>query len=231
MTDILATNLGPTEKESPETTVEPQTPGWMAEGNEKLKDAENGLETSPEGEVMSFACMEPSTLQWSYPGEKDALKEFGRSVSQEIERDRGEGKEADGERASMQSECLSLRGGESRTESERELRTREKRKTADGWQELEKEREKEREVELELRARQKGSHLEIEMEEVNSLPEEAARVFSPNRLCISSLPESPRDWEGAEKSPFLGSHGAPLNGYYQDWGPEESPKCKQLCQS
>lgn len=222
MTDVLPTNLGPAEKESPEATAEPQTSGRMADGNEKLNEAGKGLDTSPDGEVMSFASLEPSTLQW--PAEKDVIKDTEMPASQDSERERGEGKETDGERASVRSECLSLRGGESTTESERELRMREKRKTADGWPELEK--EKEREAELELRARQKGSHLEIEMAEVNSMPEEAARVFRTNMHRSSIVPESPREWDD-ERNPFMGSHGAPVNGYYHDWEPEESPKCKQ----
>lgn len=223
MTDVLPTNLGPAKKDSPEATAEPQPSGWMADGSEKQNEAEKGLETSPDGEVMSFASMEPSTLQW--PAEKDALKDTGMPASQESKRESGEGKEMDGERASVRSECLSLKGGESMTESERELRMREKRKTADGWPEVEKEKEKDRDVELELRARQKGSHLEIEMDEVNSMPEEAARVFRPNMHHPSIVPESPREWDN-DRSPFLGHHGAPMNGYYHDWE-EESPKCKQ----
>ncbi|XP_076136493.1 transmembrane protein 79 [Alosa pseudoharengus] len=216
MTDVLQTNLGLAERESPEATAVPQTPGFPAEGNEKLKEAEKGLETSPEGEVMSFASMEPSTLQW--PAEKDALNKAGRPLSQESQRVSGEGKEMDDERASIQSECLSLRGRESTTESERELRMREK--SADGW--LEKKNE--REAELELRAQQKGCHMEIEMDEVNSMPEEAARVFRPNMHHSSIVPESPRDWDDEDKSPFIGSHGAPVNEYYNDWEPQESPK-------
>ncbi|XP_062394434.1 transmembrane protein 79 [Sardina pilchardus] len=221
MTDVLQTNLGLVEKESPEATAVPQTPGVQAEGNEKLKEAEKGPDTSPEGEVMSFASMEPSTLQW--PAGKDALNKAGRPLSQESQRVGGEGKEMDGERASMQSDCLSLRGAESTTESERELRMREKMKSEDGWLEKEKEKEKEREVELELRARPKGSHMEIEMDEVNSMPEEAARVFRPNMHHSSIVPDSPRDWDDEDRRPFLGSHGAPVNGYYHDWEQQETP--------
>ncbi|XP_063054623.1 transmembrane protein 79 isoform X2 [Engraulis encrasicolus] len=228
MTDILPTHQGPTEKQPPEATAPPLAAEWQPEEGDgkQLKDANKGDPHTEGEEVMGYASMEPTTLQW--PSDKEALMEN--------ERERGEGKEMDSrERASMRSDCASLQGGagggrESRTESEMELRMREKRKTADGWPDMTMETgpggERERDGGMELKARQKGSHLEIEMDEVNSMPEEAARVFRPNGMHHGGgggVPESPREWED-ERSPFMGAHGAPANGYYQDWEPEEPMK-------
>lgn len=219
MTDL--THQGAPEKGPSHGPKPLQTADWLEEENAELENAANCLASPPDGEVMGFACMEPSTLQW--PPDKDVPQNPAeKAASHERERERGEGKETDGERASVQSECVSFKGRASMTESERELRMREKIKSAEGWQ------EKERESDMELKAHQKGSHLEIVMDEVNSMPDEAARVFGPGMIHTSGLSGS-QDWGANEKSPFLGSHGAPINGYYQDWEPENPNKGCECC--
>lgn len=246
MSDILPSNLelllGKDPSKTGGGTAQPQTPTWGAEGEKKIKEVEaeerreNEVEEEEEEEeeMVSSANLEPTTLQW--PGDGAKAREKGSVTEQEREGAGGRGRKGDdleGERRSMRSECLSLRG-ESRTESERELGS-EKRKTGEGWMEAERETE-----DTGLRKRGKKGQIEIDVEEeeeegMNSLPEKAARVFNPSVTILhsSSVPTSSRDndvfWDAeTEKSPFLGPHGTPPDGYYHDWPMEgESSKCEE----
>ncbi|XP_028836610.1 transmembrane protein 79 isoform X2 [Denticeps clupeoides] len=157
----------------------PQTPSWEEE--ERFKKPDGGFEADEK--AVHSAHMEPGTLEW--PGAKAAAAE----------------------RASVMSECPSLKGGESRTESQRELGAEEQKPAAPagptgagggGAPE------------------EKRSHLEVKVEEINSMPDEAARVFTLG--VTESQREYGASWdEVTEKSHFLGSHGVPTNGYHPDW--------------
>ncbi|XP_051577766.1 transmembrane protein 79 [Myxocyprinus asiaticus] len=182
-------------------SAEPQTPEWVSDGAKERKDM-NTTERLDEDMIRS-AHMEPSTLQW--PENKPEPQILAGN---------------DGESTSIRSDCISLRCGLSRTESEREeLGMNEKRKMGEGWMET-----------------GKGRLSEIEVEELNVMPEKAARVFSPSITILrsTSQPEFPRetgdDWRDGEeeKSPFLGSHethGTPLEDYDHDWPIESKSSC------
>ncbi|KAI1901478.1 hypothetical protein AGOR_G00034850 [Albula goreensis] len=152
--------------------------------------------------AVSSAKQEPSTLQW--PGGKDRGDE---SVSP------------------------SLKGRESRTESERELGGRGSRADG-GWPEGDKARE------AGMSDGASAGHFLLEGAEnegdmANWMPEKAAQVFSPQVkiLCPSGKYESPAESatlrvSGTEKSPLLGPQGTPPDAYYHDWSGEANPsKC------
>ncbi|KAM4601437.1 transmembrane protein 79 isoform 2-T2 [Polymixia lowei] len=201
----------------------PQNPTWSPEENSnKMKESDTKavMGEEVEEEMVSSASLEPSTLQWPGDRERDGEKnKENRDIVRNresvggVEERKGDGSE--GERRSLRSECVSLRGAESRTESERELRAgAEKRRRGDGWLQMEREPE-------EPGMRRRG---EKELEEENLLPDKAAQVFSPavTILHSASLPASPRETDAfwdmeTEKSPFLGPHEPSEVDYYHDW--------------
>ncbi|KAI7806714.1 transmembrane protein 79 [Triplophysa rosa] len=197
----------------PAKVAVPQTPEWVADVDNLTKTI-NGTEGSKA--MMKCADMEPSTLQW--PEKKSKPQSTGK----------------DGETTSVRSNCVSLRGGVSRTESEREeFGMGEKQKMGEGWMETDGKRASE----MELRNGVKSiSYSEIEVEEENVMPEKAAGVFntSVTVLRTTSQPEYPQDrvdtWRDGEeeKSQFLGTHsmhGTPLDEYNRDWPIESEPYC------
>uniref|UniRef100_A0A671PTK3 Transmembrane protein 79-like n=1 Tax=Sinocyclocheilus anshuiensis TaxID=1608454 RepID=A0A671PTK3_9TELE len=112
--------------------------------------------------------MEPSTLQWPENKPEPQILPV-----------------KDGESTSVKSDCISIQGGVSRTECEREeYGLREKEKTGEGWRRMEA--GKESVSDTELRNRVKSTCSEIEVEEVNIMPENAARVFSPSITILLS---------------------------------------------
>lgn len=195
----------------PAKVAVPQTPEWVADVDNLTKSV-NGTEASEE--MIKSAGMEPSTLQW--PEKKSDPQSTGK----------------DGETTSVRSDCVSLRGGVSRTESEREeFGMGEKQK---GWMETEEKRA----LEMELRSGGKSiPSSEIEVEEENVMPEKAAGVFNTSVTVLRSTshPEYPRDrvddWRDGEeeKSHFFGTHsmhGTPLEEYScRDWPIESKPYC------
>lgn len=199
------------DKGPPAKVAVPQTPEWVADVDNLTKTI-----SSTEGsvEIIKSADMEPSTLQW--PEKKSEPQSTGK----------------DGETTSVRSDCVSLRGGVSRTESEREeFGMGQKQKVDEGWMEMEEKRASE----MELRNGVKSipySEIQVEEEE-NIMPEKAAGVFntSINVLRSTSQPEYPRDKvdDGEEeKSHFLGTHsrhGTPIEEYYRDWPIESKSYC------
>ncbi|KAL0171846.1 hypothetical protein M9458_032157, partial [Cirrhinus mrigala] len=191
----------------------PQTPEWVADVD-KIKKEVSSTEKEEEEEMIKSASMEASTLQWpENKPEPQILPPKG------------------GETRSIQSDCISHRGGVSRTESEREeFVLREKEKTGESWREMEKENEGVSDTVL--RNRVKSTSSEIVVEEVNIMPKNAARVFSPSITILrsTSQQEAADHWrdEEEERSPFLGghgTHGTPLEEYYQDWPIEHKSHC------
>lgn len=159
-------------------------------------------------ERISGAEMEPSTLPW--PGDKaDQLGELEKAVS-DLKLEQSE-MDLVKEKESERSESGSLRGGVSRTESEREFGGREKQATCEDCSEG-------KQPEL----RKKVSHLEIEVEDLNSMPEKAVGVFSPivSILRSTSMPDPPRyrsEIREEENHAFLGLQDTLPDGYYQDY--------------
>ncbi|XP_027005604.1 transmembrane protein 79 [Tachysurus fulvidraco] len=162
-------------------------------------------------ENLTSAETEPSTLPW--PGDKaDQLGEIEEAVSvlspEQSEMDLVRGKESE----------RSDSGGEvSRTESEREIGGREKLACEDCMEKTQPEK------------KEKVPHLEIELEEWNSMPEKAAGVFSPSLSILrsTSMPEPPRRrsemWE-EENHVFLGHQVTIPDGYYNDY-PKQNCSC------
>lgn len=201
------------DKGPPGPVAVPQTPQWVAEVDKLTKDVNS---TEDEEEPMKSAKMEPSTLPWPENKPETQIPPV-----------------RDGETTSVRSDCTSLRGGLSRTESEREeFMMKEKRKTGEDWREMEAGKE-ERVSDIGLRNGVKSSLTEIELEEVNTMPENAARVFSPSITILRSTSQQEaaehwRDQEEEARSPFLGSHGThgtPLEEYYQDWPDTHRSHC------
>ncbi|XP_062320900.1 transmembrane protein 79 [Osmerus eperlanus] len=199
---------------------------WSAEvAWPKEMDPEKKMEREEEEEMVSSAKFEPATLQWR----EDRDSEKGRDNGSEVTEKENAGGE--GECRSVRSECLSLHGGESRTESELGGGS-EKARAPESWLETEMPRKRGVKGQLEI---------DVEDEEgeggMNSLPAKAAQVFNPaiTILHSSSDPVSPRESEtfwNAEttKTPFLGPHGTPPDVYYQDWAIEgASPKWGSGC--
>lgn len=159
-------------------------------------------------EKTTVAETEACTLPWS----RDKADQFG-----EAEKDASdlnpEQSELDlvEDKKSERSDSGSLRGGVSRTESEREFGGKEKSAACEDYLE-----EKEPEI------KEKVPHLEIEVEELNSMPEKAAGVFSPNSSILrsTSMPEPPRRRSGMweeENHVFLGHQDTLPEGYYHDY--------------
>lgn len=102
----------------------------------------------------------------------------------------------------------SLRGGASRTESELEFRRREKTVSGASWSEGER--------------AEKMEHLEIEVEELNAMPEKAAGVFAPGIGVMRSASEpnptrhNSEFWEEENKS-FINHQGTLPDGYCHDY--------------
>ncbi|KAK2902920.1 hypothetical protein Q8A67_007633 [Cirrhinus molitorella] len=198
--------MGTIDTGPPGPPVAPQTPEWVADVDKVTKDVISTEKEEEEEEMIESANMEPSTLQWPENKPEPQILPF-----------------KDGETASIKSDCISLRGGVSRTESEREeFGLREKEKTGERWREMET--GKVSVSDTELRNRVKSTCSEIEVEEMNIMPKNAARVFSPSITILrsTSLQEAAdhrRDDE-EQRSPFLGghgTHGTPLEEYYHDW--------------
>ncbi|XP_065154282.1 transmembrane protein 79 [Paramisgurnus dabryanus] len=196
------------DKGPPATAAVPQTPEWVADVD-NLTKTKSSTE-KPEEDIVKSADMEPSTLQW--PEKKPEPQSAGK----------------DGESASLRSDCTSLQGGVSRTESERE-EFKEKQKVDKGCMDSGEKRVSE----LELRNGVKSaSYTEIEVEEENIMPDKAAKVFNVNVLRSTSQPEYPRDrtydWRDGEEEKFLDTHtnhGTPVDDYYPDWPVERKLRC------
>ncbi|XP_058602112.1 transmembrane protein 79 isoform X1 [Onychostoma macrolepis] len=190
--------MGTVDPGPPGLAAVPQTPQWVADVDKVTKDVNS---TEEKEEMIKSANMEPSTLQWRENKPEPQILPV-----------------KDEESTSVKSDCISRWGGVSRTESE-EFGLREKEKTGEGWRRMET--GKESVSDTELRNRVKSSCLEIEVEEVNIMPENAARVFSPS---ITILHTDEEEEEEKERSPFLGTHGAPLD-YYNDWPITPKSRC------
>ncbi|KAA0703392.1 Transmembrane protein 79 [Triplophysa tibetana] len=200
-------------KGSPANVAVPQTPEWVADVDNLTKTI-NGTEGSKT--VMNYGDMEPSTLQWS--DKKSEPQSKGK----------------DGETTSVRSDCVSLRGGVSRTESEREeFGMGEKQKLCEGWMETDEKRASNMEVRYGVKS---IPYSEIQVEEENVMPEKAAGVFNTSVTVLRSTshPEYPQDrvddWRNVEeeKSHFLGthsSHGTHPEEHYRDWPIESKPYC------
>ncbi|TRY90432.1 hypothetical protein DNTS_018927 [Danionella cerebrum] len=196
------------DKVPPGPVAEPQAPEWVADVDKVTKDAE-------EEDLIKAAKMEPCTLPWP---ENKPEPQSGHAL--------------DGERTSIRSDSISLRGGVSRTESEREeFVIHEKSKTGEEWKEAEFEKEAISDVEPRIRIKSTGS--EIEVEELNIMPKNAAGVFSPSITILrsTSQQEAAGHWREEERSPFMamdathGTHGTPLDEYYQEWADAQKPHC------
>ncbi|XP_067304597.1 transmembrane protein 79 [Pseudorasbora parva] len=196
-------NTGP-----PGPAAVPQIPEWVADVDKLTKDVNSNEEDE---KMIKSAYMEPSTLQWPENKPEPQIVPV-----------------QDGESVSVRSDCISFRGRVSRTESEREeFGIGEKRKTGEEWRETEKESISD----FELRKRGKSTFSEIEVEEMNIMPDNAARVFSPEITILrsTSQQEATENWRGdeEEKSPFLGMHGT--HGTPLDYDPEWQITTKSRC--
>ncbi|KTF74225.1 hypothetical protein cypCar_00019353 [Cyprinus carpio] len=208
--------MGTVDTGPPGPAAVPQTPQWVADVDKVTKDVNS---TEEEAEKIKSANMEPSTLPWPENKPEPQILPVKDGVS-----------------TSVKSDCISLRvGGVSRTESEREeFGLRETENTGERWRRMET--GKERVSETELRNRVKRTCSEIEVEEVNIMPENAARVFSPSITILHSTSQQEaadhwRDEEEEERSPFLGTHGThgtPLEEYYNDWPITPKSRCCML---
>lgn len=215
LSEFLYSEPGTMDTGPPGPAAVPQTPEWVADVDKLTKNVKNNEEE--EEEMIKSANMEPSTLQWpeKKPGPQILPVQDGESVS-------------------MRSDFISLRGGVSRTESEREeFGMGEKRKSGEEWREMET--GKESISDFELRNGVKSTCSEIEVEEMNMMPENAARVFSPSITILrsTSLQEAGNRWRDAEdeRSVFLGTHethGTPTEGYYHDWPVTTKSRCCKL---
>lgn len=161
-------------------------------------------------EKISGAEMEPSTLPW--PRDKADQHCKIEKAASDVKLEQSE-MDLVREKQSERSDSGSLRGGVSRTESEREFSGREKQETCEDCVEG-------KQPEL----KEKVPHLEIEVEELNGMPEKAAGVFSPNVSILRSvsMPDPPRCrpemWEEEEENhPFVGVQDTLPNGYYHDY--------------
>ncbi|KAK3572299.1 hypothetical protein QTP86_030247 [Hemibagrus guttatus] len=199
MSEDLSSDSVPLGKDPLVLTPQPTVPDWETEKiSADMKRTE---------EKLTSAEMEPSTLPW--PGDKaDQLCKIENAVSDL----NPEQREMDlvGDKESERSDTGSLRGGVSRTESEREFGGREKHAACEDCMEGKQPEQ-----------REKVPHLEIEVEELNSMPEKAAGVFSPSVSILrsTSMPEPTRCrselWE-EENSVFLGQQDTLPDGYYHE---------------
>ncbi|KAL7887498.1 hypothetical protein AOLI_G00052190 [Acnodon oligacanthus] len=187
MSETLSADPEPLVKAPLGLTAGPDTPDWAPE-EQKMKTDVDGM--------VSGAHVEPSTLQW--PGDKNNQPgRMGNKAGSGLKLDSSKTDVA-AEEASVRSDCASVRGEMSRTESESESDDKE--------------------------PKEKVAHLEIEVEELNSMPEKAAGVFSPSVTVLysTSMPEPPRQsvasWEeNMEQKPFLGHQAALSHEYYHDY--------------
>lgn len=200
MSEDLFSYSGPVVKAPLDLMPEPSVPDSETEKiNTDKKKAE---------EKISGAETEPSTLPW--PGDKAGQHGELEKVASDVKLEQGE---MDLVRAkeSERSDSGSLHGGVSRTESEREFDGREKQAMCEECVEG-------KQPEL----REKVPHLEIEVEELNHMPEKAARVFNPSISVLrsTSVPDSPRGrsemWE-EENHALLGLQGTLPDGYFHDY--------------
>lgn len=204
MSETLTADAVPVVKDPLRLTAGPDTPGWAAEEETMKKDV-NGMEGT-DG-VVSSAYLEPSTLQW--PGDKaNQPGGMGDKARSDVKLDSSE-TDAAAEEVSVQSDFPMGHGGVSRTESEREFGEKDQ-----------------------LELKEKGGHLEIEVEDLNSMPEKAAGVFSPSVTILrsTSMPEPPKqsmNWEAStEKSPFLGRQVTLPDDCYHEYTKNNSDCCK-----
>uniref|UniRef100_A0A8C1Y4S2 Transmembrane protein 79b n=1 Tax=Cyprinus carpio TaxID=7962 RepID=A0A8C1Y4S2_CYPCA len=157
--------------------------------------------------MIKSASMEPSTLQWPENKPEPQILPV-----------------KDGESTSVKSDCISLQGGVSQTESQREEFLLKGIDAGKGSV-----------SDSELRNGVKSTCSEIEVEEVNIMPENAARVFSPNISILhsTSKQEAADHWRDDEEetSPFMGTHGThgthgtPLEDYYHDCSVTSKSRC------
>lgn len=225
MSEFLPSNVDLLKGVPPENSgiTDPQVPKWATDGDNKVQ-AENRLDGEEAEEMVSSAKLEPTTLQWQ--GDRGTPLEDGSKG------DKGRRADTEGEGRSVHSECFSLHGGESRTESERELGLGEKKRPGGGLTTLEREPEDlgPKKIQAERDDGEEGP------DAMNCLPEKAAQVFTPaiTILKSSSAPASPWNSEAmlderVETSPFLGHHRTPPDGYYHDLPPERHSKCGWDC--
>ncbi|XP_042628616.1 transmembrane protein 79-like [Cyprinus carpio] len=179
-----------------------QIPEWVADVDKVTKDV-NSTEQEEE-EMIKSASMEPSTLQWPENKPEPQIMPV-----------------KDGESTSVKSDCISLQGGVSQTESQREEFLLKGMDAGKGSV-----------SDSELRNGVKSTCSEIEVEEVNIMPENAARVFSPNISILhsTSKQEAADHWRDDEEetSPFMGTngtHGTPLEDYYHDCSVTSKSRC------
>uniref|UniRef100_A0A8C0YHT8 Transmembrane protein 79b n=1 Tax=Cyprinus carpio carpio TaxID=630221 RepID=A0A8C0YHT8_CYPCA len=179
-----------------------QIPEWVADVDKVTKDV-NSTEQEEEDMIKS-ASMEPSTLQWPENKPEPQIMPV-----------------KDGESTSVKSDCISLQGGVSQTESQREEFLLKGMDAGKGSV-----------SDSELRNGVKSTCSEIEVEEVNIMPENAARVFSPNISILhsTSKQEAADHWRDDEEetSPFMGTngtHGTPLEDYYHDCSVTSKSRC------
>lgn len=211
MSEDFSLDSVPTVKSPLILTPEPSVPDLKTE---KINAAMKRTE-----EKISGAEKEPSTLPW--PGDNtDQLGKIEKAASDlKLEESK---MDLVREKQSERSDSGSLRGGVSRTESEREFGGQEKQVTCEdcmeGKQPL---------------LRDKVPHLEIEVEELNCMPEKAAGVFSPGLQIVrsTSMPDPPRCsselWEDQNHA-FLGLQDKLPDGYYHDYTRENKLEiCEQ----
>lgn len=159
-------------------------------------------------EKISGAETEPSTLPW--PGDKADQHGKIEEAASDVKLEQSE-MYLLREKESERSDSGSLRGGVSRTESEREVGVQEKQETCEDCLEGKQPEKKE-----------KVPHLEIEVEDLNSMPEKAAKVFSPSESIMrsTSMPNPPRcrsEMYEEENHAFLGIQDTVSNSYYNDY--------------
>ncbi|KAJ7985474.1 hypothetical protein DPEC_G00352400 [Dallia pectoralis] len=214
MSEILPTTLdkGTTRNE---VAAEPQSPTWGEPGEKVNKDFEKREGAAEEEEMVSSAKFEPATLQWSdVRGLGKTTENRGFLTEKGVP---GIGKDGSGK------ERQSLRW----TESERELRSGDRRRTGI-------------EIELqdpELRKSEVKGQVEIKVLEDNINTEKPATVFDPPITVLRSLSapvysgECEELWGACtETSPCLGPQRAPPDGYYHDLPVDRrSSKCGCDC--
>lgn len=213
MSEDLSSDSVPLVKDPLVLTPQPTVPDWETEKkiNADMKRTE---------EKLAGAEMEPSTLPW--PGDKADQPGKIENAASDLS---PEQREMDfvGDKESERSDSGSLLGGVSRTESEREFGGREKRAACEDCMEGKQPEQ-----------REKVPHLEIEVEESNSMPEKAAGVFSPNVsiLHATSMPEPPRRrselWGEEENHVFVGQQDTLPDRYYHEYHQQNK---LQICEA
>lgn len=159
-------------------------------------------------EKISGADTEPSTLPW--PGDKADQNGKIEKAASDLKLEQSQMDLVE-EKESERSDSGSHRGGVSRTESEREFGGQEKQAMCEDCIER-------KQPEL----GEKVPHLEIEVEELNSMPEKAVGVFSPSVSILrsTSMPDQPRCkpelWE-EESHAFIRREETLPDDYYHDY--------------